>query len=111
METFRIFCAAKNEPNPQGGLTPQGSLSISAQLKAEGNTRCRSHFFALIPRQKKYEACKGFASYRASDASYFAQSAKCFIRHSRASFISTPLQIKQLRYKAFAYANMKRKRQ
>ena len=27
----------KNEPNPKGGSTPKGSLSISAKLKAEGN--------------------------------------------------------------------------
>ena len=56
METFRIFLLKKNEPYPEGGLTPEGSLSISATLKAEGNTRCRlvrrslgeggSHFFA-----------------------------------------------------------------
>ena len=38
METFRIFCAAKNEPTPQGGSTPKGSMSISAELKAQGNT-------------------------------------------------------------------------
>ena len=37
METFRIFCATKNEPNPEGGSPLQGSLSISAELKAEGN--------------------------------------------------------------------------
>ena len=45
MVTFRIFCAAKNEPNPTGGSTPQGSLSISVQRKAQGNTMCRSHFY------------------------------------------------------------------
>ena len=31
--------------NPKGGSTPQGSMSISAKLKAEGNTGCRSHFY------------------------------------------------------------------
>ena len=32
-----FFVSAKNEPNPKGGSTPEGSLSISAKLKAEGN--------------------------------------------------------------------------
>ena len=40
-----FFVSTKNEPNPQGGLTPKGSVSISAKQKAEGNTRFRSHFF------------------------------------------------------------------
>ena len=38
------------------------------------------------------------------------QAAMCFIRQSRASFFLQPLQMKQLRYEAFACANMKHKR-
>ena len=53
-----FFVSTKNEPNPEGGSTPKGSLSISAKQKAEGNTRCRSHFFAQILFEAKNGSVK-----------------------------------------------------
>ena len=32
-----FFVSTKNEPNPEGGSTPKGSMSISAMQKAQGN--------------------------------------------------------------------------
>ena len=62
------------------------------------------HFFALISRQKKHEAWKGFASYRICGASYFAampQNASYAERRASPNQ-DPPFQMKQLRYEAFS---------
>ena len=57
---------------------------------------------------RKAKTDKGFASCRCQAVLHNPED--CFIRQSRASFIFQPLQVKQLRYEAFACANMKHKR-
>ena len=70
-------------------------------MEGEGENSSR-HFFALI-QGKKYEAWKGFASYRIYGASYFAalpQNASYAGRRASPN-PDQPFQMKQLRYEAF----------
>ena len=56
-----------------------------AQATLGSNPALSAIFFALISRQKKHEAWKGFASYRICGASYFAampQNASYAERHA-----------------------------
>ena len=83
-----FFVQQKNEPNPEGGLTPQGSLSISEKRKAEGNTKCRSHFFAL-KRQKNMKPAKASLRTEPAVLHTLQQAAMCFMRH-KPHFIYLP---------------------